>query len=239
MSNVDVATPQEEFRIGVLASGGGTTFEALQQSILDGQLVGVSIEFVICNNGPANPDAGVWARAGRLGIPAYHVSNKTQRECTIPPEIDGTISYEASERIVQLADNYGAHMLVTLGYMKRLIGVALEIDIANTHPGPLGPDRLTAGFHGDGVQEEVMRKKLPYSGPTFHWLSKELGPDDVPAYDMGPEIGHEPVAVTDEMRAEWDKFGTVKELKAEVMRVEKLWVPTWVGMARDQVLASA
>ncbi|HMS50087.1 MAG TPA: hypothetical protein PKA02_01450 [Candidatus Saccharibacteria bacterium] len=239
MSNVDVATPQEEFRIGVLASGGGTTFEALQQSILDGQLVGVSIEFVICNNGPTNPDAGVWGRAERLGVPTYHVSNTTQKQCTLP-ETGGTISYEASEKIVSIADsNHAVHMLVTLGYMKRLIGDVLEIDIANTHPGPLGPDRLTAGFHGDGVQEEVMRKKLPYSGPTFHWLSKELDADGLPAYDMGPEIGHEPVAVTDEMRAEWEEFGTVKELKAEVMRVEKLWVPAWVGVARDQVLATA
>lgn len=238
MSNVDVATPQEEFRIGVLASGGGTTFEALQQSILDGQLVGVSIEFVICNNGPTNPDAGVWARAERLGIPIYHVSNRTQRECTVP-ETPGTISYEASEKIVQYADDYGAHMLVTLGYMKRLIGDVLEIDIANTHPGPLGPNRLTAGFHGDGVQEEVMRKKLAFSGPTFHWLSRELDADGLPAYDMGEEIGHKRVNVTYEMWAEWRNARAVTLLKKEVMRVEKLWVPTWVGMARDQVLASA
>lgn len=231
---------EAKYRVGVLASGGGSTLEALQQSILDGTLAETEIAFIICNNSVKNPDAGIWERAARLGVPIHHVSNKTQPTCTLPERegvvIDGTISYEASEEMARLAKEYGVQIVAALGFMRKVVGkLLIDLPVANTHPGPLGPDKLTAGFHGTGVQEEVMRRGLDFSGPTYHWMDTTLDEYGVPAYDTGPEIGHQPVAVTEEMRRQWETEGDVTLLKEEVMRVEKLWVPTWTKQALDSL----
>jgi folate-dependent phosphoribosylglycinamide formyltransferase PurN len=176
-----------EFRIAILASGGGTTFEAVHTAIETGELQDTEIAYVVCNNGPKNPDARVWEKAQRLGVDIHHISNLTQEPCTLP-ELDGgpmsgTISYEASEKLVGLAEGYDIDMYAALGYMKRVIGPAIEqIPIANTHPGPLP---ATAGEHGTGVQEKVMRLGLDYSGPTFHWMDDRIGIDGLPQYDSG------------------------------------------------------
>lgn len=239
-----MAQGEAQFRIGVLASGGGSTAEAVKEAIDTGDLPDTEIAFIASNNSAANPEAGVWERAERLGIPIHHISNKTQPECTLPEHeglvLPGTISYEASEKMLQMADEYGVHMLVALGFMKRVVGRVLEeVPIANTHPGPLGPDRITAGYHGTGVQERIMQLGLRYSGPTFHWMETEVDEDTgLPAYDAGKEIGHFPVKVTDQMQAQWDNSGDVTLLKNEVMRVEKLWVPSWIHKALRQTEAN-
>ncbi len=230
-------TDNPEFRIGVLASGGGSTFEAVQDAIGANELPNTTIAFVACNNGPNSSNAGVWERADRLDIPIHHISNKTEKACTLPEidgnEVEGTISYEASEKLVQLADEYGVSIFVALGFMKKIIGKVLEeVPIANTHPGPL-PE--TQGFHGTGVQEQVMQLGLEHSGPTFHWMDTRLDKNGLPAYDTGASIGHQPVTVSPEMQQEWEQFGTVNKLKNEVMRVEKLWVPTWIHKALGEV----
>jgi hypothetical protein len=61
----------------------------------------------------------------------------------------------------------------------------------------------------------------------------------LPAYDAGKEIGHFPVKVTDAMQAQWDTSGEVTLLKNEVMRLEKLWVPSWIHKALKQIEANA
>lgn len=226
-----------EFRIGVLASGGGTTFEAVQLAIETGEFEDTEIAFVVCNNGPTNPEAKVWEKARRLGIDIHHISNLTQEPCTLPTiegePVSGTISYEASRRLVGLADGYDIDMYVALGYMKRVIGTAIEeVPIANTHPGPLP---ATAGEHGTGVQEKVMQLDLENSGPTFHWMDERIDVDGLPQYDSGAQIGYEPVKVTEDMAIEWAEEGTVDILKNEVMRVEKLWVPKWIHLALEQL----
>ena len=226
-----------EFRIGVLASGGGTTFEALHQAIQTDELANTEIAFVVCNNGQANPDALVWEKAHRLGVDIFHVSNKTQEDCTLPIvdglPMSGTISYEASEKMAKLAREYGVRMFAALGFMRRVIGQVIEeVPIVNTHPGPLP---ATAGQHGTGVQEEVMRRGLDFSGPTLHWMEAGVDGSGVQQYDVGQVIGHEPVPLTDDMKSEWDEFGTVGILKKEVMRVEKLWIPKWIAVAEAQL----
>ncbi len=223
--------------IGVLASGNGSTFEAVYDAIFENNLPEASIAFVICNNGPNNPNAGVWQRAHRLGIDIYHVSNLTQEKCTVPTvdgvQTRGTISYEASERMLELANEHDVRMYAALGFMKKIIGPVLEhVPIGNSHPGPLP---ATAGEHSEGVQEAAIRQNLEYSGPTFHWMDKRVDDNGLPMYDSGPQIGHRPVEITDDMRGEWEECSTVEGLKREVMRVEKLWVPFWIQEALGQI----
>lgn len=231
-----------KFKIGILAGGGGTTFEAVHNATQTGDLADTNIACVISNNGLNNPDAEIWEKATRLGVDIHHVSNKTQVDCTLPiikgKPATGTISYEASARIAELTDLYGLDMLVALGFMRRVIGKALkEIPIANIHHGPL-PE--TAGKHGIHIDEEVMIQGLDYSGPTLHWMDKRFDGDGLPMYDLDQNnlsliIGHEPVKVTSAMRQEWQDHGTAKLLQAEDMRVEKLHVPGWIHLALEQL----
>ncbi len=228
---------KSERRIGVLASGAGSTFEAVHKAIETDKLANVAIAFVICNNGPTNPDALVWEKARRLGVNIFHVSNRTQEKCTLQMVngVPGTesISYEASDRIFELATSYKVDLIAGLGFMKRVIGKTLaEIPIANAHPGPLP---ITAGQHGAGVQEVIMKNHCNFSGPTLHWMDTELNADGLPAYDVGAVIGHEPVAITDTMRAEWQDGRSVEILRQEVMRVEKDRIPGWINLALEQL----
>lgn len=228
----------EILRVGILASGSGSTFEALYEHIQQGRIQDTEIAFVICNNGP-NSYAGVWERAARLGIDIFHVSNLTQEKCTVPivggEPVKGTISFEASDRIVDLADERGVNMLLGMGYMKRIIGSALqELEIPNWHPGPLP---ATAGKHGDGVQEKVMQLGLKYSGPTCHWMDKRVDENGMPMYDSGPIIGHSPLRITRKMNREWRRKGTVTIAKAAVMDREKAKIPKFLGAARQQLAA--
>lgn len=220
--------------IGVLASGSGSTFEAVYHAIEKKKLP-YKIGFVACNNGPEK--AGVWERAQRLGVPIFHVSNKTQKFENYPEvngqPVSGTISYEASQALLDLADNKGVHMLVGLGYMKRIIGKVLEgIPISNSHPGPLP---ATAGEHGEGVQRRALQLGLEKSGPSFHWMDKRVDENGMPQYDSGPIIGHMPVDITRAHRDEFADTNGVDLLMNEVMDIEKECVPIWIVRALDQI----
>ncbi len=235
-----------EFGIGVFAGGGGTTVEALELAIQNGEAPGIKIEYIVSNNGPEH--AEVWQRAEKLGIEVVHISNKTQKTCTLPKidgkEVEGTISYEASERMLQLADERGIYMYVALGFMRKLVGDVLEgIPIANIHHGPLP---ATSNCHGPGIDEEVMRQGLDFSGPSFHWMDKRLDKNGLPPYDILTDadvkrllIDHEPVPVTEEMRLEWQEHETATLLEEEDKRVEKLVVARFVMNGRRQLDVSA
>jgi phosphoribosylglycinamide formyltransferase-1 len=233
---------EAKYRIGVLASGSGTTFEAVQEAINEGELADTEIAFVICNNGINNPAARVWERAGRLKVPIFHVSNQTEGSCTLPEGsngvVYGTISHEASQRMLTISKVRGVNMLVGLGYMKRIIGPVLqEIPIANAHRGPL-PE--TAGKHGDEIEQAVFAQGLPASGPTLHWMDKRLDEWGLPAYDTGPIIGHEPVTVTPSMRIQWflSHYNMVDDLRDTVMAVEKQVMPGFIHKALEELDAN-
>lgn len=228
----------EKYQLGVLASGSGSTFEAVfNQTKPGGTLEDTKVCFVVCNKSRGNPEAGVYERADRLGVPIVHLSNTTQPTCTLPEKdgeaIKGTISYEVSEKLIDLADNDRLHAYAALGFMKRVVGRAiLYIPFVNTHPGPL-PE--TAGLHGPGVQEFVMENHMTNSGPTCHWMSQEIGPTGVPDYDNGATVGHWPVPVTREMREQWQLEGSVALLNDEVMKQEKLHLPGWLHLALESL----
>lgn len=221
-------------RVGVLASGEGSTYEAVWWAIHHGVIEDTEVAFIATNRSTGK----LWSRARKLGTPIVHVSNITEETCTLPQtdgaDTKGTISYEVSDRLVELAEEHDIKMYVALGYMKRIVGRVLdEVPILNLHQGPLGPDKITAGLAGGDAQEYILRRGYPYSGPTMHWVSTEFGGDGLPVYDDGQEVGHEPVAVTRRMREEWEKTGSAQLLEDEVRYMEKIWVPHWVRDALD------
>ncbi len=244
----------QDIRLGVLASGGGSTFEHVQNAIDAGELPNTEIGLVVCNWSEKN-DPGVWERARRLHIPIIHVSNVTEEartgQCTVPKvpyedgnimvPVRGTISREVSDRLVSLADDRGLHMYVGLGYLKLIIGSVLEqIDIANLHPTPLP---ATAGKYGEEAHKEIMRQRLPYAGATFHWMDKIVGKDGLPPYDIASQadvdrlrIGRDRFRVTRKMRREWRNHGTVTRLQEKGMAREKHFLVTeWIPRAEEQI----
>ena len=159
--------------IAVLCSGGGSNLQALIDRTATGELP-ARIAWVLSNNG----GAGALERARTAGIPAYHVSGKTEG------------SPEAAEaRLISLIREHGIRVLVLAGYMKALpTSVIRELPgrVVNIHPALL-PAFGGRGMYGHHVHEAVLARGAQWTGVTIHLLSE--------AYDEGPILRQRVVAV--------------------------------------------
>jgi phosphoribosylglycinamide formyltransferase-1 len=162
-------------RLAILASGAGTTAQAVIDACADGRIDG-AIVLVIANNA----DAGVLARADAAGIPRRHLSARTHPRA------------EDLERAIvdALREADASHVLLA-GYMKRLgPGVlgAYPGRVYNTHPALL-PAYGGQGMYGDRVHAAVLADGASRSGATVHVVSED--------YDEGPIVAAVEVAVLD------------------------------------------
>ena len=158
-------------RVGVLASGAGTTLQAL----LDAQIGGdFTVVLAISNNS----DSGAMKRATQAHVPTLHLSGVTHP--------DAAISDAAMADALTAAD---AELVVTAGYLK-LVGPAtlrrFAGRIINTHPSLL-PAHGGQGMYGDRVHAAVLSAGDAVSGPTVHLVT-----DD---YDQGPVVAQAQVQV--------------------------------------------
>ncbi len=151
------------FRIGVLASGGGSNLQAL----IDRQAVGdlpVEFAFVAGNNSKA----GAAERTRAAGIPFHHISARTEGG-----------EAEADAKLAALCTESGIALLVLAGYMK-LIGPALLASMANRilniHPAML-PAFGGAGFYGGRIHAAAIARGCQFTGVTLHMVNAE--------YDQG------------------------------------------------------
>lgn len=148
------------FKIGVMASGGGSNFKAIIDRIGEGDLE-AQCKFLITNNG----GCGAVQHANIYGIPVYHISGKTH------PDND---LYEAA--ILDVIDKYDIDLLVLAGYMKVLpscIFKRLPDRVINIHPSLL-PKFGGKGFYGIHVHEAVIAAGEKESGATVHLVSEEI-----------------------------------------------------------------
>lgn len=147
-------------KFGVMASGGGSNFQAILNRIASGDL-DARCEFLIANNG----SCGAVEKAKAAGIPVYHISGKTH------PEVD---AYEAA--LLNVLDEHPVDLLILAGYMKALPLCMLKRmpnRILNIHPSLL-PKFGGKGFWGIHVHEAVIAAKETESGPTVHLVSEEI-----------------------------------------------------------------
>lgn len=159
------------YRLGVLASGGGTNLQAILDSSASGSLPAV-VSVVVSNNGRS----GALERARRAGVPAFHMSGYTHGAVLDPSLRD--LLWEHGVKLVALA-----------GYMKKLGPAVLSAfpdRILNTHPALL-PAFGGQGMYGRHVHEAVIRSGARTSGVTVHLV------DEV--YDHGPIVTQEVVPV--------------------------------------------
>ena len=92
------------FKIGVMASGGGSNFKAIIDRIGEGDLE-AQCKFLITNNA----GCGAVHHAEEFGIPVHHISGKTHPD---------QAAYEAA--MLEVLDKYDVDLLILAGYMKAL-----------------------------------------------------------------------------------------------------------------------
>ncbi|MCL4101494.1 MULTISPECIES: phosphoribosylglycinamide formyltransferase [unclassified Fibrobacter] len=148
------------FKIGVMASGGGSNFKAIIDRIGEGDLE-AQCKFLITNNG----GCGAVNHAKTYGVPVFHISGKTH-----PDQAE----YEAA--LLEVIDKYDIDLLILAGYMKAIptsILRRLPDRVLNIHPSLL-PKFGGRGFYGHFVHEAVLAAGETESGPTIHLVSEEI-----------------------------------------------------------------
>ncbi|MEM6502194.1 MAG: phosphoribosylglycinamide formyltransferase [Cyanobacteria bacterium P01_C01_bin.89] len=157
-------------KLGVLASGSGTNFEALIQAIADGDLR-AEIPVVIYNN----PGAKVAARAARWGIPAVLLDHRNY------------VSREAFDyEVVQTLKRHQVDWAIMAGWMRRVTTVFIDAfpqRAINIHPS------ILPSFPGIRAIEQALEAKVKVAGCTVHLVDLEV--------DSGPILMQAVVPILD------------------------------------------
>jgi phosphoribosylglycinamide formyltransferase 1 len=160
-------------RIAIIASGSGTTAEAVITACQDGRIPAEAV-IVIGNNSRSE----VFARAARRGVTTCHLSGHTHAD---PAALDSAI--------LDCLREAGATHVVLAGYMKKLGPRTLATfkgRIFNTHPALL-PAFGGQGMFGHHVHRAVLDSGATVTGATVHHVEAE--------YDTGEIISQVQIPV--------------------------------------------
>lgn len=197
-------------RIGILASGGGTTAERVIRDTQTGVLL-AEVACVVTNNGTAGVldlVEGLNDEYG-LSIATQHISGVTHPDGFTTRGVQTTAE---SAAIAKYMRSHDIGLVATLGYMKEIVGELLDgygwhpgmaspfhARMLNTHPGLLPATRGEYGIH---VQEKVLGDRHQFAGQTLHVVGS--------GYDTGPTLaehsfrvraGYTPQTLFDEVQA--------------------------------------
>lgn len=163
-------------KIAVLASGGGTNFQAIIDGCLSGKING-EVVLLIHNR----KDAYAKTRAEKAGISAKYINR-------IASGSTEAMKQQVYEELV----SSGADIIVLAGYLEKLslkVVEKWENKIINTHPS-LIPMFCGEGYYGQRVHKAVIDKGVKISGCTTHLVDAN--------YDTGPIIMQHAVKVEDD-----------------------------------------
>jgi len=155
-------------RLGVMASGNGTNFEALVTAISEGELC-AEIPLLVVNN----PGCGAQQRAERLGVP-----------CTV---LDHRILRDRNALDRELVRRFGdasVEGIVMAGWMRIVTPVLIQAfpgRLVNVHPS------LLPSFRGLDAVGQALASGVTISGCTVHLVTEEL--------DAGPILAQAAVPV--------------------------------------------
>lgn len=184
--------------IAILASGSGTTAEALIYATQNGVLE-ADVKLVITNNSSAE----VLQKIERFNAGGLNIQTHTINGATHPGAAErGEQTPAEAQAIYELCKVAGIDLVLLLGYMKKVVAPLLDMPVLNTHPGLLP---ATKGLHGRVVQEFVIEQGLKETGQTLHEVVAE--------YDSGKTIAEHKLPVIP-----WD---TVDSLNTAVQLMEK------------------
>jgi phosphoribosylglycinamide formyltransferase-1 len=161
-------------RVGVLASGGGSNFEALVRGCKEGRISGATIQLLITNK----LGVGVLERAVRLGIEFVVLD---------PADFPDREAYY--ERVAEELEKRGIQIVCLAGFLLKLEPNLIRRfpgRILNIHPSLL-PKFGGVGMYGHRVHEAVLAAGEKISGCTVHVVDEE--------FDHGPVFSQATVPV--------------------------------------------
>lgn len=142
-------------KLGVLASGNGSNFEAVAQAIEAGKL-NAQIQVLIYNN----PEAKAAARAVNRGIPAVLLNHR-----------DFQHREDLDQQIVQTLQQYEVEWVIMAGWMRLVTQVLIDAfpdQIINIHPS------LLPSFRGVCAVEQALAARVKITGCTVHLVCLEM-----------------------------------------------------------------
>ncbi|MFW9867690.1 MAG: phosphoribosylglycinamide formyltransferase [Candidatus Thorarchaeota archaeon] len=171
-------------KIGAIASGSGSNFEAIIEACETGILKNkASVEVLVCNK----PGAYCMERAKNHHIP-YELIESDKHQGT---------REEFDLEMIDALDDYGCELIVLVGYMRFVSELFIEHfkgNVMNIHPA------LLPSFKGMHAHEDALAYGVKVSGVTVHFVDihEDHGPiiiqHAVPVYDtdtketLGPRI---------------------------------------------------
>lgn len=160
-------------RLAVFASGGGTNFQAILDTIDAGEL---PAEVVCCISD--TPEAGALERAERHDVPTDVIA---------PASFDAPQPF--GEALLETLSAHDATFVALAGYLQKIPPTVVEAfrdRMTNIHPALL-PAFGGKGMYGMHVHRAVLAYGVHWSGATVHLVDEE--------YDHGPVVLQEPVPV--------------------------------------------
>ncbi|NJK46963.1 phosphoribosylglycinamide formyltransferase [Candidatus Gracilibacteria bacterium] len=148
-------------RLGVMASGSGTNFEALAQAI-DNRELNAQIPVLIYNN----PEAKVKEKAKKWNVPAILLDHRIYKR-----------REDLDRVIIEVFQQNQVEWIVMAGWMRIITSVLLDAfpnRVINIHPS------LLPSFKGVRAIEQALESKVKITGCTVHLASLEV--------DSGPII---------------------------------------------------
>lgn len=146
---------EKTVRLGIMASGNGSNFEAIAKAIAEG-LLNAKIELLIYNN----PGAKVKERADKYGVESLLLNH---REFASREALD--------EAIVDCFKRKGVELVVMAGWMRIVTKVLLEAfpeRVINIHPS------LLPSFRGMNAVKQALEAGVKITGCTVHIATLEV-----------------------------------------------------------------
>ncbi|MUL38290.1 phosphoribosylglycinamide formyltransferase [Gloeocapsopsis dulcis] len=148
-------TLEVPLKLGILASGNGSNFEAIAEAIAQGKL-NAQIQVLIYNN----PEAKAAKRAQDRGIPAILLNHR-----------DFVSRENLDAQIVKTLRKYDVEWVIMAGWMRIVTPVLINAfpnRMINIHPS------LLPSFKGVRAIEQALAAKVKITGCTAHFVSLEV-----------------------------------------------------------------
>ena len=150
-------TPTEgvPLKLGIMASGNGSNFEAVQSAIASNQL-NAQIQVLIYNN----PEAQAAQRANNWGIPSVLLNHR-----------DFQRREDLDQQIVQTLRQYQVEWVIMAGWMRLVTPILIDAfprKIINIHPS------LLPSFRGVRAVEQAINAGVKITGCTVHLVCLEV-----------------------------------------------------------------
>jgi len=142
-------------KLGIMASGNGSNFEAVAEAIKNGEL-DAQIQVLIYNN----PSAKAAARAENWGVPSVFLDHRKYKT-----------REEFDQVIVQTLQQYDVEWVIMAGWMRLVTPILIDAfpdKVINIHPS------LLPSFKGVNAVEQALAAGVKIAGCTVHLVCLEM-----------------------------------------------------------------